>query len=115
MKNRNGHSLWLLLLLPCLHGCVKDEPRTTHIKGRVTEYGTEKPVAGARIYLLCDQSVVFGSSGSSLADSLVTDTDGRFDRTYSENELCGSLYLLPYKQGYIKGTEIDLTTTFKEL
>ena len=114
MKKLHTH-YYLWLLLPFLPGCKKEGPRTTHIKGQVTEYGTDDPIAGARIYLLCDNSVIFGSSGSSLADSLVTDTDGRFDRTYAENELCGSLYLLPYKEGYFKGTEIDLTTDLKEL
>ncbi len=103
--------LWLL----ALSACKKDDSRTTHIKGRVTEYGTGLPVAGARIYLLCDQSVVFGSSGSSLADSIVSDADGRFDRTYADTDLCGSVFLLPYKEGYFKGNEIDLTTNFKEL
>ena len=115
MKKQNVHYLWLLLLLPCLPCCKKDEPRTTHIKGRVTEFGTGLPIAGARIYMLCDNSVVFGPSGSSLSDSIITDADGRFDRTYPDDELCGSLFLLPFKKGYFKGNEIDLTTDFKEL
>ena len=103
--------VWLFTL----PACKKDEPRTVHIKGRVTEYGTGKPIADARIYMLCDNSVVFGPSGSSLTDSIITDIDGRFDRTYPDADLCGSLYLLPYKKGYFKGNEIDLTTEFKEL
>ena len=103
--------VWLFTL----PACQKDEPRTVHIKGRVTEYGTGKPIADARIYMLCDNSVVFGPSSSALADSLVADADGRFDRTYAEEELCGSLFLLPYKEGYFKGTIIALTTDFKEL
>ena len=103
--------VWLFTL----PACKKDEPRTVHIKGRVTEYGTGKPIADARIYMLCDNSVVLGPSGSSLTDSIITDIDGRFDRTYPDADLCGSLYLLPYKKGYFKGNEIDLTTEFKEL
>ena len=103
--------VWLFTL----PACQKDEPRTVHIKGRVTEYGTGKPIADARIYMLCDNSVVLGPSGSSLTDSIITDADGRFDRTYPDADLCGSLYLLPYKKGYFKGNEIDLTTEFKEL
>ena len=58
-----------LLCFLTLPACKKDEPRTVHIKGRVIEYGTGKPIADARIYMLCDNSVVFGPSGSSLPDS----------------------------------------------
>ncbi|MCY7329242.1 MAG: carboxypeptidase-like regulatory domain-containing protein [Saprospiraceae bacterium] len=107
--------LWAFAWLLALPACKKDEPRTVHIKGRVTEYGTGAPIADARIYMLCDNSVVLGPSGSSLSDSIITDSDGRFDRTYPDADLCGSLYLLPYKKGYFKGNEIDLTTDFKEL
>lgn len=96
---------WLATVPAC-----KQSPPTTRIKGRVTEYGTGTPIAGARIFLLCDQG-----GGSSLADSIVTDVNGQFDHIYADDDLCGSFYLLPYKEGYFIGSEIDLTSEFKEL
>ena len=98
---------WLALL--ALPSCRKNPDTKVIIHGRVTEYGTSKPVADARIYVLCYDGVI-GSPSSYLTDSILTDADGRFYREYEDAVLCDGVYLIPYKEGYYKGSEIDLTT-----
>lgn len=105
-----GLLLGLLWLLP---GCRKDEPRKTILHGRVTEYGTGKAVADARIYVGCEESVPFGPSSFTLVDSLITDADGKFYKEYAEADLCGNSSLIPYKKGYFKGTPLYPTTDNK--
>ena len=106
--------LSLLLLLLCwLSGCKKDDPPQTILHGRVTEYGTHTPIADARIYVGCEESVPFGPSTFTLVDSLITDADGKFYKKYADDEICGSVSLLPYKTGYFKGTPLYPTTDNK--
>jgi len=110
-------SIFFLLLLAAsawlasLPACNKSEERSTIIQGRIVEYGTGTPIEGARVYVLCQDGT--GPSDSSLADSILTDADGNFYREYAKGELCSTVYLLPYKEGYFKGNELDLTTDNK--
>lgn len=105
--------LLLLGLLWLLPGCRKDEPRKTILHGRVTEYGTNKAIADARIYVGCEESVPFGPSSFTLVDSLITDADGKFYKEYAEADLCSNSSLIPYKKGYFKGTPLYPTTDNK--
>lgn len=95
--------LGLLWLLP---GCKKDplDGKTT-ITGRVTEYGTQAPVADATLYLMCYSGTFGGSGTSALLDSVRTDADGRYTVSYTD---CGSAYLIPYKKGYLQHIDVDL-------
>ena len=108
-----GSRMILLLLLAWLSGCKKDDPPQTILHGRVTEYGTHTPIADARIYVGCEESVPFGPSTFTLVDSLITDADGKFYKKYADDEICGSVSLLPYKTGYFKGTPLYPTTDNK--
>ncbi len=67
-------------------------------------------MADARIYVLCYDGAILGNPSSYLTDSILTDADGRFYREYEDAALCDGVYLIPYKEGYFKGSEIDLTT-----
>ena len=98
--------LWGLFWLPA---CKKDDPITT-IQGRITEYGTDQPIKGARIYLLCYDGTLFGGSSSSLGDSIVTDANGEFHREYPQEDICGGSYMIVYKEGYFKRDGIGVTT-----
>ena len=72
---RGGLALALLTALCGAH-CKKDDPVIT-LQGRITEYGTGKPLEGARVYLMCYGGGFWGSSESEQTDSIVTDADGR--------------------------------------
>ena len=115
MKERS-FSFWsagLLLVagLLTLSNCQKDvSPPPTVIQGRITEYGTDLPIAGARIYLLCYNGAFFGGSSSTLGDSIVTDAKGEFHREYPQAEVCGGSYMIIYKEGYFKRDGIGVTT-----
>jgi hypothetical protein len=115
MKHRSAHATmggWLLplaLLLAMLAACRK-EPQKIILHGRFTEYGTGKPIQGARLYLGCEGGVPFGGSTYDLADSIVSDAEGKFRKEYTLGEICGNLSLTPWKQGYFKG-ELRFHTT----
>jgi hypothetical protein len=102
-------SAWLISFF----ACSKSEERLTIIHGRITEYGTGKPIEGARVYVFCEEGTVFGQTTFTLVDSILTNADGNFYREYAEGELCGSVSFLPYKEGYFKGTEFYYTTDNK--
>lgn len=90
--------------------CNKYEERITTIQGRITEYGTNKPIEGARIYLLCYGGSVFGGSSSTLGDSIVTDVNGEFHREYRQDDVCGGAYMIVWKEGYFKRDGLGVTT-----
>jgi hypothetical protein len=99
-------SAWLI----SLPACNKFEERLTIIQGRITEYGTDKPIGGARIYLLCYDGSVFGGSSSTLGDSIVTDANGEFHREYPQDDVCGGSYMIVWKEGYFKRDGLGVTT-----
>lgn len=94
--------------------CRKAE-NSTIIKGRVVAYGTNEPIAGARIYLLCYSGQIFGPTSSSFVDSLVTDDNGAFFAEFAQGELCGSIYLSAFKEGYHFKRDIDIVTGVNDL
>lgn len=102
----------LLAIVGCaltLPACKKENP-VTIIRGRITEFGTNLPVKGARIYLLCYDGAIFGGNFSTLSDSIVTDTNGEFYQEYPQEDVCGGSYMIVYKEGYFKRDGIGVTT-----
>jgi hypothetical protein len=96
-------SISFLALLGCifLFSCNKGEDQKTTVNGRLIEYGTRKPVADAKVFVLCDNTQLFGPiQYPSILDTLRTDADGRFFLEYTREELCGSAHLHFYKPGY---------------
>jgi len=104
----------LLPLLPLLAAlwslqCQKDDPVIT-LQGRITEYGTGKPIEGARVYLLCYGGGFWGSSESEQTDSIITDADGRFYQQFPADDACGGAYLIVWKEGYFKRDGLGFST-----
>jgi len=109
MKNKIFVLLLPLLVVAWLSSCHKDkEENKTVIQGHVTEYGTDAPISGARIYLWCANGEIFGPTGSSFIDSLVTDAEGAFHTDYLDRELCGGIFLSAYKEGFFYKSDIDI-------
>jgi hypothetical protein len=106
--------LLLLVVLSWLTACKKD-PNKTVIQGHVTVYGTNKPVPGARIYLWCYNGEIFGPTGSTFVDSLVTDATGGFHTEYRDRDLCGGIYLSAYKEGYYYKNDLDIHSGVNDL
>ena len=107
------------LLLPLVAAlwslqCQKDEPVIT-LQGRITEYGTGKPLEGARVYLMCYGGGFWGSSESEQTDSIITDADGRFFQQFPADEVCGGAYLIVWKEGYFKRDGLGVTTGDNQL
>ena len=111
---------WVLyLLLPMLaaaglSSCHKD-PNKTIFQGHITEYGTKAPIPGARIYLWCYNGEIFGPTGSSFIDSLVTDASGAFHTEYLDRDLCGGIYLSAFKEGFFYRSDIDIHSGVNDL
>lgn len=70
--------LLFLLLIGCfLPSCNKSDNHSW--EGRVLEYGSNKPVANATVYLVEKSgSDILGPVGSSTVDSITTGADGKF-------------------------------------
>ena len=100
--------LFLLLAAAWLSSCHNKEANKTIIQGHVTEYGTDAPIQGARVYLWCANGEIFGPTSSSFIDSLITDAEGAFHTEYLDRELCGSVYLSAYKEGFFYKSDIDI-------
>ena len=109
MKKKIFVLLLPLLVAAWLSSCHKDkDANKTIIQGHVTEYGTDAPIQGARVYLWCANGEIFGPTGSSFIDSLVTDAEGAFHTEYLDRELCGGVYLSAYKEGFFYKSDIDI-------
>jgi hypothetical protein len=80
MKTHRNLRLQILFLfsIGCfLPSCNKSDNHSW--EGRVLEYGSNKPVANATVYLVEKSgSGILGPVGSSTVDSLITGTDGKF-------------------------------------
>ena len=109
-----GFGLALWLFLSALPACRK-EPNKTVIQGRITEYGTNTPIQGARIYLWCYSGEIFGPTGSSFVDSLVTDVNGAFHAEFLDKDLCGGIYLSAFKEGYFYKNDLDIHSGVHDL
>ena len=107
--------LFLLLAAAWLSSCHNKEANKIIIQGHVTEYGTDAPIQGARIYLWCSNGEIFGSNGTSFIDSLVTDVEGAFHIEYLDRELCGGVYLSAFKEGFFYKSDIDIHSGVNDL
>ncbi len=87
MKTHN-RSLPLILLLTALYitiaSCDKNDGSYSW-EGRALEYGSNKPIPNATVYLMEVKGTFLGPSGSRKIDSTSTDIEGKFKFTYSEN------------------------------
>ena len=120
MKNKllKLSSLIPMLTAVWLTSCYivdKEEPRKIVIQGHVTEYGTNAPLKGARIYLWCYSGQIFGPTNSAFVDSLVTDADGYFHAEYLDKDLCDGIYLSAFKEGYFYRSDIDIISGVNDL
>ena len=114
MKNKFFLFLLPLLAAAWLSSCHND-PNKTVIQGHITEYGTNVPIPGARVYLWCYSGEIFGPTGSSFIDSLVTDESGAFHAEYLDRDLCGGVYLSSFKEGFFYRSDIDIHTGLNDL
>ena len=114
MKNKYFLLMLLSLAAAGLSYCHKD-PNKTVIQGNITEYGTNAPIPGARIYLWCYNGEIFGPTGSSFIDSLVTDASGAFHTEYLDRDLCGGIYLSAFKEGFFYRSDIDIHSGVNDL
>jgi hypothetical protein len=114
MKNKFFLFLLPLLAAAWLSSCHND-PNKTVIQGHITEYGTNAPIPGARVYLWCYSGEIFGPTGSSFIDSLVTDISGAFHAEYLDRDLCGGVYLSAFKEGFFYRSDIDIHTGLNDL
>lgn len=114
MKNKFFLFLLPLLATAWLSSCHND-PNKTVIQGHITEYGTNAPIPGARVYLWCYSGEIFGPTGSSFIDSLVTDVSGAFHAEYLDRDLCGGVYLSAFKEGFFYRSDIDIHTGLNDL
>ncbi len=81
-----GSWILALLVLMVLSSCKKEGSTGPRVwEGRVLEYGSDKPVAGATVYLLEVSGEILGPGGSRVVDSLVSDGAGRFTFRYADN------------------------------
>ena len=94
MKNNLITLILFSVLLLSLGSCDDNTPEIlphTIVKGRVLEYGTNEPVAGAKVNLLGGEWSLGGSFGS-IQDTFLTDADGYYEFTFKPKE--GYIYYL---------------------
>ena len=68
----------ILLITIVSTSCNKEHDEARTWEGRVLEYGTEKPVPGARILLQDSEGEILGPVSYFIIDSATTDNQGRF-------------------------------------
>ena len=93
-------------------GCTKNGSES--VEGTVLEYGSNKPVPNATVYLMEVKGTILGPSGSSKIDSTTSDHEGRYKFTYMDNpyvsEIRGKANLYYDNYAYIMGTGRKLKT-----
>ncbi len=92
-----------LTFLFLFSACKKEFQPTPGAFGRVTEFGTEKPIANARMELYKCNSDGFASA-CFLTDSVFTDSEGRYQITYDPEE-ANYHVLTPVAERYFAGAE----------
>ncbi len=93
--------MFFALLL--LSACKKEEQPVPGAFGRITEFGTEIPVANARMELYRCNSDAFGSA-CFLQDSVFTNSQGRYEISYNPD--AASYHILtPVADKYFPGLE----------
>lgn len=79
----NVRLLILLSIIVSYTSCIKDRVGDTfYVEGKVLEYGTNKPVANARVVLLESAGEFLGPSYKILVDSIRTDENGDYHFKY---------------------------------
>lgn len=99
----------LLSLLFCftLTNCEKEDSNITILRGQITEYGSDKPIEGARVVILGGLS---GSGGTGILegtefDTILSDATGAY-RAAGEVPL-DFIFTRVEKVGYFNGTNTD--------
>jgi len=83
LKPIKAKTILLLLFAISALSCAKDKIGTTrYVEGKVLEYGTEKPVANARVLLLEARGEFLGPSYKVIVDSTWTDEKGYYRFQY---------------------------------
>ncbi len=96
-------SIILLFALLLLSACKKEEQPVPGAFGRISEFGTEKPIANARMELYRCNSDAFGSA-CFLQDSVFTNSQGRYEISYNPD--AASYHILtPVADKYFPGLE----------
>lgn len=116
MKTYNKSKLITLLCCASVvftwQSCSKNGSES--VEGRVLEYGSNKPIANATVYLMEVKGTFLGPSGSSKIDSTTSDQNGRYKFTYMDNpyvsEIRGKANLYYDNHAYIMGTGRKLKT-----
>ncbi len=92
-----------LIFLFLFSACKKESQPTPGAFGQVTEFGTEKPIANARMELYRCNSDAFGSA-CFLQDSVFTNSQGRYEISYNPD--AASYHILtPVADKYFPGLE----------
>src|SRR5690606_32185691 len=101
----------VLITLTC-QSCTKNGSES--VEGSVLEYGSNKPIPNATVYLMEVKGTFLGPSGSSKIDSTTSDHNGRYKFTYMDNpyvsEIRGKANLYYDNYAYIMGTGKKLKT-----
>jgi hypothetical protein len=115
LKSNLFSLLFCVLIALTGQGCNKNGSES--VEGRVLEYGTNKPIANATVYLMEVKGTFLGPSGSSKIDSTTSDHEGRYKFTYMDNpyvsEIRGKANLYYDNHAYIMGTGKKLKTDLK--
>ena len=92
-----------LIFLFLFSACKKESQPTPGAFGQVMEFGTEKPIANARMELYRCNSDAFGSA-CFLQDSVFTNSQGRYEISYNPD--AASYHILtPVADKYFPGLE----------
>lgn len=79
MKKHTFYTFTILYLLQLsFSSCSKDTPAPQYAAGRVMEYGTDKPLSGAKVYLAACSGDLLGPISCAIVDSATTTSDGQF-------------------------------------
>jgi hypothetical protein len=109
---KNIPILFLLSMVLLVIGCSKNGSES--VEGRVLEFGSNKPIPNATVYLMEVKGTFLGPSGSSKIDSTTSDHNGRYKFTYMDNpyvsEIRGKANLYYDNYAYIMGTGKKLKT-----
>ncbi len=93
----------LFAFITILFSCKEESQPVPGTFGQVTEFGTEKPIANARMELYKCNSDGFASA-CFLIDSVFTDSEGRYQITYDPEE-ANYHVLTPVAERYFAGAE----------
>ena len=85
LKSNFSDYFFLMFALVILMSCNKDFEESRSWEGRVLEYGTDLPIAGAKILLQDSKGEFLGPVSYFTIDSVITDSKGRFSFRTKDN------------------------------